>query len=278
MKGIDVSAWNGKLDWNALKSEGVEFAILRCGVGSDIYEQDDVQFENNCRGCEEAGIPYGVYLYSYALDMNDLHSEIEHVERLISGKNITLGVWFDMEDSDDYKTNHGVCPYDNGELMTEFCRTFIDHFKSKGIKAGVYSNYDYFHNVLDYNSFSKDEIWLAHWGIDEPSMDCTMWQYTSDETFECSYARFDGNYYYGDVETVETENNNTESVIEKQDDSTIKVGDKVVVKLNINYDNDKPFYLYYDEYDVIEVIGDRVVIGIGDTVTSAISINNIEKA
>ena len=65
-KGIDVSYYQGDIDWEKAKSAGVEFAIIRCGYGMDVKNQDDEKFERNVTECERLSIPYGVYLYSYA--------------------------------------------------------------------------------------------------------------------------------------------------------------------------------------------------------------------
>ena len=75
-KGIDVSEFNGPVDFAALKGK-IDFAILRCGYGSDYVNQDDKEFEENVRKCQAAGIPYGAYLYSYAKTVEMAQKVIE---------------------------------------------------------------------------------------------------------------------------------------------------------------------------------------------------------
>lgn len=202
---IDVSDNNGQLDWDTIKSS-IDGAIIRVGFGSDYENQDDSQAIRNMHECERLGIPYGVYIYSYCLNIEEARSEAAHILRMIQGFNPVLGVWFDMEDADGYKRNHGLVPEQNGELLTDFCIEFMQIVKDAGYKTGVYANYIYFTNVLNDDrlmSFEGFNRWLAHWGIDEPSMNCLLWQCTSDAVIDGSSARTDFNYYYGELPNVE---------------------------------------------------------------------------
>lgn len=147
-----------------------------------------------------------MYIYSYCLNIEEVRSEAAHILRMIQGFNPVLGVWFDMEDADGYKRNHGLVPEQNGELLTDFCIEFMQIVKDAGYTTGVYANYSYFTNVLNDGrlmSFEGFNRWLAHWGIDEPSMDCLLWQCTSDAVIDGSSARTDFNYYYGELPNVE---------------------------------------------------------------------------
>ena len=202
---IDVSSNNGKLNWDTIKLS-IDGAIIRIGYGSDIESQDDSQAIRNMQECERLGIPYGVYLYSYCLNMDQARSEAAHALRMIKGFNPVLGVWFDMEDADGYKVKHGLIPEQNGTLLTDFCVEFMQIIKDEGYITGVYASYSYFINVLNNDrlmSFEGFNRWLAHWGIDEPSMDCLLWQCTSDAVIDGSSARTDFNYYYGELPNVE---------------------------------------------------------------------------
>ena len=109
-KGIDVSSNNGVVNFDDVLASGYEFVIIRCGYGNDEVSQDDKQYKNNVDKCEKLGIPYGIYLYSYALNTNDALSEARHALRLLKqvGKNFKYGVWFDMEDGDGYKAKNGM--------------------------------------------------------------------------------------------------------------------------------------------------------------------------
>lgn len=196
---IDVSGHDGLIDWDSAK-EHIEGVIIRIGYGNDYAYQDDKQAVQNMDECERLGIPYGVYIYSYAMTMQETESEISHTLRMLKGRNPVRGVWFDMEDADEYKKNHGmdVCSEEDRTLLTDICIRFIDEMHSRGYITGVYANYDYYKNVLDTNRLSMTEgfnMWLAHWDVEEPDMDCMMWQFGA---YRIGDHEFDGNIYYAD--------------------------------------------------------------------------------
>lgn len=196
---IDVSGHDGLIDWDSAK-EHIEGVIIRIGYGNDYAYQDDKQAVQNMDECERLGIPYGVYIYSYAMTMQETESEISHTLRMLKGRNPVRGVWFDMEDADEYKKNHGMDVYSEEDrtLLTDICIRFIEEMHSRGYITGVYANYDYYKNVLDTNRISMTEgfnMWLAHWDVEEPDMDCMMWQFGA---YRIGDHEFDGNIYYAD--------------------------------------------------------------------------------
>lgn len=202
--------------WDNMKNY-IEGTIIRIGYGNDIQSQDDSAAIRNMDECERLGIPYGVYLYSYALDYYDAASETAHALRLLKGRSPELGVWFDMEDADGYKARNGLDVYSEGELLSDFCEMFVNAMRVSGYKTGVYANYNYFTNVLDLDrlkSIPEMNIWLAHWGIDSPSLDCTMWQFGAVEIEDEEY---DGNIYYSDY-SVKNDGNTDETI--RTDDSS----------------------------------------------------------
>lgn len=196
---IDVSGHDGLIDWDSAK-EHIEGVIIRIGYGNDYAYQDDKQAVQNMDECERLGIPYGVYIYSYAMTMQETESEISHTLRMLKGRNPVRGVWFDMEDADEYKKNHGMNVYSEEDrtLLTDICIRFIEEMHSRGYITGVYANYDYYKNVLDTNRLYMTEgfnMWLAHWDVEEPDMDCMMWQFGA---YRIGDHEFDGNIYYAD--------------------------------------------------------------------------------
>ena len=122
-KGVDISSHNGDIDIKKIRDAGYSFVMIRCGYGEDKTSQDDKRFEENVRKCEELGMPWGVYLYSYALTDDDARSEVRHVLRLLDGKRPTLPVAFDMEDADGYKSKHGM---PSNKQLISICKTFIN--------------------------------------------------------------------------------------------------------------------------------------------------------
>lgn len=202
LKGIDVSKHNGKIDWKKVKDSGIDFAIIRIGYGRDIPQQDDPQAVRNMDECERLGIPYGVYLYSYAVSVTEAASEAKHMLRMIKGRNIKVGIWFDMEDADGYKIKKGLPLEKNGELYSNICKAFTDEIKKAGYDyTGIYTSKYVLENVLDKNYIESVKVWVAQWNDK-----CTysgkyeMWQYSAEGKVDGSSARTDMNLFYGNLE------------------------------------------------------------------------------
>lgn len=213
-KGIDVSSHNGVLNWEKLKKAGVQFAIIRIGWGKDLTKQDDTQATANMKECERLNIPYGVYIYSYALNEKEVDSEVNHALRMVKGHTPKLGIWFDMEDADGYKSKHGLNPYTHKELMTLFCKRFCDKIKAAGYKTGIYASLDYFRKIL--KNVENYDIWLAQWGVKKAGCDCLMWQYSSKGVIDGCAGNLDLNYYYGSLTTEENKTTKTVTEIAKE--------------------------------------------------------------
>lgn len=195
--GIDVSYANGNLDWSKLKGK-IDFAILRCGFGGDYTEQDDAQFFNNVKGCEENAIPYGVYLYSYATDVTKAKSEAAHALRLIKGLNFDLPVFLDLEEpriSDLGKTR-----------VLEIAKTFCNIIEQAGYTYGTYANKNWFDNYLTDAWYDGKIKWLAQYNNTVTYTGrYDIWQYTSSATIDGLNGKFDFNRSYvsflkGDVD------------------------------------------------------------------------------
>lgn len=193
IKGIDVSSNNGIVDWELVKKLGYKFAIIRLGFGNDDVSQDDKQFLTNVRRCEELGIPYGVYLYSYAINVEEAKSEANHTLRLLKnvGNNFKYGVWFDMEDADHYKRKKGM-PTNN--MLVEICKTYCEIIEQKGYYAGIYASYSWLLNQLNDTRLDRYDKWVAHWisGKTPYQKQYSIHQYTDRENiggkiFDCNY-------------------------------------------------------------------------------------------
>ena len=174
--GIDVSKHNGTIDWQKVKNSGIEFAIIRCGYGQNLVEQDDSKFEYNVSECERLGIPYGVYLYSYALNTANASSEADHVLRLVNGRNPQLGIWLDVED-DEYYTKYG---FPTNEMFINIITTFCEKIKANGYdNVGIYSNLTWLNGRLNDSRLDKYDKWVAQWGNEcTYKKDYAMWQYS----------------------------------------------------------------------------------------------------
>ena len=197
-KGPDISSHNGDVDFTKIKGK-YDFVILRCGYGSDFEYQDDVKFLRNAEECERLGIPYGVYLYSYATDKKKAASEAQHVLRLIEGRKISCGVWYDVEDK---------CLPQNKDELTENCICFLEAIEGAGYYAGIYASLNFFNTRLDLERLSPYDKWVAQWNkTDDFTEKHGMWQFSSTEKIDGLTGDFDMNIAYYDYPAV-TDNMN----------------------------------------------------------------------
>ena len=201
-KGIDVSEFQGKIDWEKVKNDGIEFAILRCGYGMDFSNQDDVEYERNANECERLGIPYGVYLMSYANTVEKARSEAKHVLRLIEGRKISLGVWYDIEDN-------GTSGAINKETLTNIINTFCNTIKNAGYKVGVYGNLNWLENKIEKTIKDNYDIWVAqYYSKCEYEGKYIMWQHTSSGKVNGISTNVDMNILYEDLPVINNNDNN----------------------------------------------------------------------
>ena len=152
--GIDVSEHNGNISFNKLNPVP-KFVIIRVGYGTNMDKRADayrLQLEN-------LGIPYGVYLYSYALSVEQAKSEAEFVLNAIKNWDVKVGVWYDMEDADGYKSrNYALSP----SLITQMCSTFCSIVEGAGYYCGIYASLSWFGNYIV--GLDRYDKWVAYWG------------------------------------------------------------------------------------------------------------------
>ena len=180
LKGIDVSTWQGDIDWAAVKEDGVKFAFLRAGYrgyeSGNIYEDDT--FLNNISGANENGIPVGVYFYSQAADPSEAAEEAEMVLDLISGYDVSWPIVFDMEleESSSSRTK-GLTPERRSEIAIAFC----DRIAEAGYTPMIYGNMRMLCGEMDPERIGKYEKWLAQYFY-KPRYpyEFGIWQYTSE--------------------------------------------------------------------------------------------------
>lgn len=151
--GIDISEHNGDISL-----EGYDFVIIRAGY--DITA--DRWFEANCMKAERAGIPYGVYWYSYALTPASAVEEADACLKTISGHDIRCGVWFDMEDADAYKQKHGWKR--TKENISAICNAFCQKIENAGYYTGIYASYSWLTGSGQVIDCPKYDKWVAHYG------------------------------------------------------------------------------------------------------------------
>ena len=204
LKGIDVSKYQGAVDWEKAKNNGVDFAIIRCGFGGEWdgqeegWNQDDPQWHRNADECTRLGIPFGAYIYSYATTEDEARSEAEHVARLLglvappqegledytaAPYQLSYPVYYDLED----KSISGIFP----DEMAAITQAFFDRLTELGYtgEQGIYASLNWVRARFSDAAFDpwRENLWIARFA-DELGYTGTydMWQ--------CSYSEPGADY------------------------------------------------------------------------------------
>lgn len=202
--GIDVSTWQGTIDWARVKSSGlIDYAIIRCGWGNDDSSQDDAQFINNVRGCQQNGIPFGIYIYSYAYNTSMASSEAQHVLRLLkaaglSSTNVKYPIYLDMEyevDGTPAGADNGINVKVSNDALAQIAQTFCSTIEDNGYRAGVYANLNWWNNHLTSSVFEAWSRWVAQYNIScNYQGNYDMWQCMSDGSISGISGNVDVNF------------------------------------------------------------------------------------
>ena len=175
--GIDVSKWNGSIDWNAVKNSGVSYVIIRCGYRGSTTGAliEDPTFRTNIKGALNAGLKVGVYFFTQATNEVEAVEEASMVLGLIKGYNISYPVFLDVESS------NGRADGIDTATRTAVCKAFCQTIQNSGYKAGIYANKTWLNEKIDTPSLTGYKIWLAQYAA-APTYSRTkydMWQYSS---------------------------------------------------------------------------------------------------
>lgn len=177
IKGIDISEHNGVIDFNKVKEAGINFVIIRATYGR---KKEDKLFIRNVKGCIEAGLPFGLYYYSYAIDEETAIEEVDFFLKTVSKyrEYIQYPLVIDMEDSDGYKKERNALSKEN---LTNICKVATEKIRNAGFIPMIYANADYFKNYLDEEKLKDIPKWIAWWNqsanIDKTKY--SIWQYKS---------------------------------------------------------------------------------------------------
>ncbi len=176
-KGIDVSKWNGTIDWKSVKNSGIDYVIIRAGYGTSTV---DPQFKTYIEGAKNAGLKIGVYWFSYATSTEKAIIEAQKcLETLSPYKNsITYPVFFDFEyDSVAYAKKNGVKV--TKELATKMANAFINTVESKGYTTGIYTNKDFSSTYYAEDLINSNNLWVAQYSSTNTfGRPYSMWQYS----------------------------------------------------------------------------------------------------
>lgn len=169
LKGIDVSKWQGLINWNEVKKDGTEFAILREGWGKKSLAQIDKKFKENYEKAKAAGILVGVYHYSYADSVDDAKREAKFCLENIKGLKLEYPICFDIEDREMLKLSN--------RQRTDIVKAFCGEIEKAEYYAMFYCNSHWLKNYLIKDELiQKYDLWLAEWSVGLPTVSCGIWQ------------------------------------------------------------------------------------------------------
>ncbi len=180
MVGIDVSSYQGEIDWQAVRESGVDFAILRVGyrgyTDGGIFA--DATFVDNLKDAKAAGLKIGVYFFSQAISVEEASKEASFVLDALNGAVLDLPVYFDWEfvEQDSARTNMA-----SSETVTDCAVAFCEAVEKAGYKAGVYFNQSMGYLTMNLGRLKEYDFWLAEYrNTPEFYYNFHMWQYTDN--------------------------------------------------------------------------------------------------
>ena len=198
--GIDVSRWNKSIDWEKVKEDGIEFAIIRCGYrgASSGALVLDPMYEDNIKGAIRAGIPVGVYFFTQATSEVEAIEEASMVIRLIEDYDVDYPVFLDSESAGG---NGRADKLDVADRI-KYHKAFLETIASAGYDTGLYASKNWLNDRLDMTQMSQYKVWLAEYA-DVPTYDeyYHMWQYTSKGTVNGIETKVDLNLSYMNIDT-----------------------------------------------------------------------------
>ena len=193
--GIDVSEYQGTIDWKKVKAAGVDFAIIRAGwrgYGGGSYNKDTC-FEQNYNGAKAAGISVGVYFFSQAITVDEAIAEAQFTLDILGGRSLSEPIAIDIESISDPTARTNLANLTN-QQRTDFGIAFCQKIKSSGYTPMVYSGKYYFNNCLNVSQLAPYTTWVAQYLYDSPNEGTTYqypykyWQYTSSGKIDGIYS------------------------------------------------------------------------------------------
>ncbi len=192
LRGIDVSKWQGSIDWKKVSNDGIDFVMIRSSFG---YEDTDPKLKNNVSGCEKYGIDYGFYHYIYATNTAEARKEAKYFLKAIKNYNPTYPLVLDIEENFYKKMSK--------KKVTDIVVTFMKELEAAGYYAMIYSSPSFIKECLDTSRIAKYDIWIACWG-DTEKLDLHydghygMWQYSDEGSVDGIKGDVDLDYAFKD--------------------------------------------------------------------------------
>ena len=194
IKGIDISVYQQRVDFEKVKKSGIEFVIIRGAIGTE----KDTMFESHYLDAKNAGLKVGCYYYTLAKNVAEAKGEADVFLSCIKGKQFEYPIYFDIEDPSLQNLSK--------QVLTDIVLTWCGKVQSAGYYVGIYANPDWFLNRLDLERLKGFDKWLAHW-VSVPKWDNSfggLWQYGLTRV-DGYNGDIDGDYSYRDYEkTIKT--------------------------------------------------------------------------
>lgn len=192
-KGIDVSKWNGIVDFAKVKKSGIDFVMLRIGSGYGQKFCLDANFKTYYTNAKKNGLKIGCYFYSCARTPERATAEAKEVLNAIKGYSFDYPVCFDIEDKSQVNLSK--------QVITSICKNWLSTVEKAGYYAMIYSNLDWLKNRIDKSVTDKYDLWLAQWAKVK-SRECGIWQYTDKGNVNGINGNVDRNISYKDYATI----------------------------------------------------------------------------
>ena len=189
-KGIDVSRWQGTVDWAKVKEDGIEFVMLGIGRYMNGKGIPDPYFETNMKGALAQGIHVGVYLYSMAVTEEEARDEADFVLDQIDGYKISYPVAFDIEDDVHKKLTT--------KQRTDITIAFLEVIREAGYYPMIYASENWFNESMDLTRLTDYDKWVARWASTVSFKPISMWQYSSAGRVSGINGNVDLDYSYKD--------------------------------------------------------------------------------
>ena len=188
VKCLDISTWQGYVDFNKVKSAGYNYVILRAGFGRENSQKDNT-FDRNYANAKASGLKVGVYWFSYSTSPSDAYREANACLYCLNGKQLDMPVYYDLE----YQPAMSMSNSNYTQMALNFC----SKIKKAGYKSGVYSSASVYGYLLNRQTLINNgvSIWNAQWSS-YCSVPCDIWQYSEKGQVNGISASVDMNYIY----------------------------------------------------------------------------------
>jgi len=250
LNGIDVSTFQGTIEWRVTRLSGIDFAMIKATQGrgespatEHLQAFTDSRFAYNIEHAHAAGIKCGVYHYFTARTSEEVDREVEYFLSVIRPHRDKIDLWAAV-DVESEPHLMGLSP----SALTALVKRFMRKVKAAGFKPMLYTNLNYLYYRYTRNAFANEDIWLAQWGASKPAEDCKIFQHSAEGRVPGVTTNVDLNYGYFDLPEAEP--------------AKYAVGDTYTIKAGDVYSNGKavPERLVGKEYTISQVREGRILL------------------